>query len=77
MAQLPDGGLAWIGSMNRMRLSYDGCHTWSFELPAFADTGGGSGYPGLELIDPDHLSVCARWQGRQGCLYRREPTGTR
>ena len=73
MAVLPDGALAWIGSTNRARLSYDGGHTWSVEIPAGADIGGGTGYPGLELVDQNHLFVCGRWQGRRGCLYQRIP----
>ena len=73
---LPDGGLAWIGSMNRARISYDGGHTWSLELPAGADIGGGTGYPGLELVDPNHLFICGRWQGRRGAIYRRVAAGS-
>jgi len=77
MALLPDGALAWVGSTNRIRISYDGGYTWSVELPAFADIGGGAGYPGMALVDGDHLFVCGRWQGRAGCLYRRVPAAAR
>ena len=74
MALLPDGALAWVGSMNLARLSYDGGHTWSLEIPAHADIGGGTGYPGPELVDRNHLFMCGRWKGRRGCIYRRVPT---
>ena len=71
---LPDGSLLWVGSGNRIRISYDGGHTWGLELPAHA-----LGYPGGELIGNDELFICGRWGGggpsvgSTGCRYRRVP----
>ena len=64
---LLDGGLVCANSFGgQIRFSYDGGQSWSRELPAYSDV-----YPGVHLVGRDRLFVCARWQGRQGCVYRR------
>ena len=66
LALLPDGGLVCASSFNKLRFSYDGGHTWSREVPSHTNV-----YPLVQLVRKDHLFVCGRWQGREGCIYRR------
>ena len=68
---LPDGGLAWSGSWQRVRISYDGGHTWSRELPSHT-----THYANIQWLDKDNLLVHDSGAANvKACIYRRIPAG--
>ena len=69
---LPDGGVACGTSFNRIRISYDGGHTWSRELPSRTRH-----YPGLQVLANGDLFVHDNWKNGRFAVYRRVPAASR
>jgi photosystem II stability/assembly factor-like uncharacterized protein len=69
LSLLPDGGLVCATSFSMLRISYDGGHTWSRELPSHT-----AHYPAVQIVsDGTEMLVHDRWQNRRGAIYRRVP----